>query len=84
MIFATALKHALVLGCTVAAPILAALFAGGLLIAFLQSATQLREQSLSSVPKLVIAVLVLTAAGAWMGGQLQSLMHDAVVAAVSR
>ena len=84
MIFASALRHSLLLVLTVAAPILAAVFATGLVIALLEGVTHLRESSLSSIPKLVVAVLVLGATGAWMGGQLQSWMHDALVAAVAR
>lgn len=50
----------------VAAPVLAAALAVGLLISVLQVATQLQEMTLSYVPKLLIAGFVLIATGPWM------------------
>lgn len=50
----------------VAAPVLVAALAIGLLISVLQVATQLQEMTLSYVPKLAIAALVLAALGPWM------------------
>ena len=38
----------------------------GLLIAFIQAATQLHESTLSFVPKIVAGVVVLLVAGPWM------------------
>ena len=54
----------------VSAPALgAALLIGGL-VGVLSAATQVQEQSLSFVPKLVGVALVLAAAGGWMAAQL--------------
>jgi flagellar biosynthetic protein FliQ len=50
----------------VAAPVLIAALAVGLLISVLQVATQLQEMTLSYVPKLAVAALVLVALGPWM------------------
>ncbi len=50
----------------VAAPLLAACLVVGLLISVLQVATQLQEMTLSYVPKLLIAGVVLVALGPWM------------------
>lgn len=50
----------------VAAPVLIAALAVGLLISVLQVATQLQEMTLSYVPKLGISALVLIALGPWM------------------
>ncbi|HYF23045.1 MAG TPA: flagellar biosynthetic protein FliQ [Caulobacteraceae bacterium] len=50
----------------VAAPVMAAALAGGLLVSVLQVATQLQEQTLSYVPKLLAAAVVLIALGPWM------------------
>lgn len=52
--------------CLVAAPVLVAALAIGLLISVLQVATQLQEMTLTYVPKLLIAVVVLVALGPWM------------------
>ncbi len=63
---------ALLTATKVAGPVLFATLAIGLLLSIVQSATQIQEQTLTFVPKLVVTavVLVLTGAGAcapWRG-----------------
>ena len=50
----------------VAGPVLAAALVVGLLISVLQVATQLQEMTLSYVPKLLVAAIVLLVLGPWM------------------
>ena len=50
----------------VSAPVLLAALAVGLLVSVLQVATQLQEATLSYVPKLLVAVIMLMALGPWM------------------
>ncbi|WP_416757879.1 flagellar biosynthesis protein FliQ [Roseateles sp. So40a] len=50
----------------VAAPILLTVLAVGVLVSVFQAATQINESTLSFVPKIVAAVLVLAIAGPWM------------------
>ena len=50
----------------VAAPILLTVLAVGVLVSVFQAATQINESTLSFVPKIVAAVLVLAVAGPWM------------------
>lgn len=50
----------------VAAPILLTVLGIGLVVSVVQAATQIHEQTLSFVPKIVGAVVVLTIAGPWM------------------
>lgn len=50
----------------VSAPILAVTLVLGLVISVFQVATQIQEQSLSTVPKIIAAVAVLVAFGPWM------------------
>jgi flagellar biosynthetic protein FliQ len=47
-------------------PLLAACLIVGVLISILQVATQLQDMTLSYVPKLFVAVIVLVALGPWM------------------
>lgn len=54
----------------IAAPLLFATLAVGVLISVLQVATQLQEMTLSYVPKLIVAVLILMLFGPWMIGHL--------------
>jgi flagellar biosynthetic protein FliQ len=50
----------------VSAPILLVVLAVGLVVSVFQAATQINEATLSFVPKVVGAVVVLTVAGPWM------------------
>ena len=50
----------------VSAPVLLAVLGVGLLVSIFQAATQIHEQTLSFVPKIVAAVAVLMFAGPWM------------------
>ena len=56
----------------VAAPVLLTVLAVGLVVSIFQAATQIHEATLSFVPKIVAAVVVLVVAGPWM---LKSLVE---------
>ncbi|MGD8956210.1 MAG: flagellar biosynthesis protein FliQ [Chromatiaceae bacterium] len=53
-----------------AAPILLASLAVGLIVAMFQAATQINEMTLSFVPKLMIIAVVMITAGPWMIRQI--------------
>jgi flagellar biosynthesis protein FliQ len=69
------LEQLLWTGATIAAPLLFACLTVGVLVSVLQVATQLQEMTLSYVPKLIVAVLVLFALGPWM---LHQITHFAI------
>ncbi len=50
----------------IAAPVLIATMVVGLLISILQAATQIQEMTLTFVPKIIVAALVLLFLGPWM------------------
>ena len=50
----------------VAAPVLLTVLVVGLVVSIFQAATQINEQTLSFVPKIIAAVAVLGFAGPWM------------------
>ena len=54
----------------VSAPPLLVALAIGLTVGLLQAVTQVQEQTLSFVPKLVAVATVLVVGGGWMGGHL--------------
>jgi flagellar biosynthesis protein FliQ len=54
----------------VAGPILAAILIVGLIISIIQATTQLQEMTLSYVPKMVVAGLLLIMLGPWMIGRI--------------
>jgi len=59
-------EQALQVTVMLSAPILLSALAVGLVVAMFQAATQINEQTLSFVPKLLITVVVLSIAGPWM------------------
>jgi flagellar biosynthesis protein FliQ len=56
----------------VAGPILAAVLLVGLLVSILQATTQLQEMTLSYVPKMLVAGLLLIFLGPWMVGRMMN------------
>ena len=59
-------RHALELTLLVSAPMFIAALVTGLIVSIFQAATQINEQTLSFVPKVIAAVLTLAIAGPWM------------------
>jgi flagellar biosynthetic protein FliQ len=59
-------QQALWLLLMVSAPVLVAVLVVGLVVSVFQAATQINEATLSFVPKIVAAVVVLGIAGPWM------------------
>jgi flagellar biosynthetic protein FliQ len=62
--------HAMEVGLKVALPILLVGLVIGLLVSIFQAVTQIQEQSLSFIPKILGLVVVIIVAGPWMLGQL--------------
>lgn len=58
--------HAMQVTLMVAAPVLAVVLVIGLLVSIFQAATQINEQTLSFIPKLVGVIASLVVAGPWM------------------
>ena len=58
--------HAMQVTLMVAAPVLVVVLVIGLLVSIFQAATQINEQTLSFIPKLVGVVASLVIAGPWM------------------
>ncbi|HEX2985422.1 MAG TPA: flagellar biosynthesis protein FliQ [Caproiciproducens sp.] len=69
------LQAAMVAALKLAAPVLIASIAIGLIVSIFQAATQIHEQTLSFVPKLVAIAAVLIILGPWM----MQTMNDFVV-----
>lgn len=59
-------RQAIEVSLVIAAPMLLAALAVGLIISIFQAATQLNESTLQFVPKLVVMFAVLLLAGPWM------------------
>ena len=63
-------REALMITLLVSAPILGAGLIVGLVISLLQAVTQVQEQTLAFVPKIVAMVLVAVLLLGWIGGQI--------------
>jgi len=69
------MKEAMLVAFEIAGPLLLISIAVGLLVAIFQAATQIHEQTLTFVPKLIVIALVLLALGSWMS----KVMNEFVV-----
>jgi flagellar biosynthetic protein FliQ len=63
---------AMQLALKVALPLMLAGLAVGLIVSVFQAVTQIQEQTLSFIPKIMITFVVLVVGGPWMLGQLTS------------
>lgn len=67
-------QEALLVAMKISAPLLIASIAIGLVVAIFQAATQIHEQTLTFVPKVLVIALMLIGLGSWM----MTLMNDLV------
>jgi flagellar biosynthesis protein FliQ len=68
-------RNAMEITLMIAGPMLGTVLLIGLLVSIFQAATQINEQTLSFIPKLVGVFVVLTIAGPWMLTTLVDYMH---------
>jgi len=61
------------------APVLGSLIVVGFVIGVMQAATQVNEQSIGAVARLVTAIGVLVLAGGWMVERMAAFLHSAIV-----
>ncbi|QCI17495.1 flagellar biosynthetic protein FliQ [Buchnera aphidicola (Acyrthosiphon lactucae)] len=71
-LFHNAVKVALI----IALPLLLAALISGLVISVLQAATQVNEQTLSFIPKIVSVLGTIVILGPWMLGIMLDYMHN--------
>ncbi len=69
-------KNALYLAMIISAPPLIATLIAGLLVSLLQAITQIQEQTITFVPKLIALFLSLLLFGFWMLSQLVSFTEN--------
>jgi flagellar biosynthetic protein FliQ len=75
----TFLMQAMQMMLVVSAPLLVSILAVGLAVSVLQAATQVNESTLSFIPKLVVAALVLVAGGPWLLAVLVEYLQRVLV-----
>ena len=76
LVIMTIVKKALITGVTVGVPILIISLVVGLIISIFQATTQIQEQTLTFVPKLIAIILVLVLGGPWMLNKLVMLTNE--------
>lgn len=69
------LTDALITGLKISAPLLITSILVGLIISVFQAATQVNEQTLTFVPKIIAIALVLIALGPWMMSTMVDFMN---------
>ena len=68
--------HAMEVGLKVSLPILLVGLVVGLVISIFQAVTQIQEQTLTFIPKVVAMAVVIVIAGPWMLGQIVSYTQN--------
>ena len=66
----------MMLAAKVAAPVLLTALLVGFLISLFQAATQIQEQTLSFVPKMIAVAIALLVSGNWVLSELVSFTHS--------
>ena len=69
-------RHAMEITVMISAPVLLVALIIGLIISIFQAATQINEQTLSFIPKLVGILLALVVAGPWMLSVMSDYLRE--------
>ncbi len=69
------IQHAMVIAVKMAAPVLIISMAVGLIISVFQAATQIHEQTLTFVPKLIAIAVILVLLGSWMMESMSDFVY---------
>ncbi len=77
-------QQALWITVLLAAPLLLAALVTGLVVGLFQAATQIQEQTLSFIPKLLAMVVALIAAGPWLLQTITDYTSDLIINTVPR
>lgn len=76
MVVASVLRDALTVAIKLSAPMLILCMAIGVVVAIFQAVTQIHEQTLGFILKLVIIIVVLLVGGTWMMSTLQDYTKE--------
>ena len=77
-------QQALTITVLLAAPLLIAALVTGLVVGLFQAATQIQEQTLSFIPKLLAMVVALVATGPWLLQTITDYTSDLIINTVPR
>ena len=71
--------RALYLILILSAPMLISALVVGLIISIIQATTQIQEQTLSFVPKIIVTFVSVILSGPWIAGELSNLIRELFV-----
>lgn len=77
-------REALTVTVMLAAPLLLAALITGLVVGLFQAATQIQEQTLSFIPKLLAMVIALLATGPWLLQVITDFTSDHIINTIPR
>ena len=69
-------RHAMEITIMISAPLLLVALVVGLIVSIFQAATQINEQTLSFIPKLLGVLIALVVAGPWMLSVMTDYLHQ--------
>jgi flagellar biosynthesis protein FliQ len=69
-------RQAIMVTLLVGSPVLVAGMLVGLIISLVQAVTQIQEQTITAVPKLVVMVLAIAVLAPWLINQMVQYSHD--------
>lgn len=69
-------RRAIFIAAEVSAPVLIICLIVGIVISIFQAATQIHEQTLSFVPKIIIVLVVIIIGGGWMVNQISDFTKE--------
>ena len=77
-------RQAIVVAMLISSPVLLVGMAVGLLVGLLQAVTQIQEQTIAFVPKLVVMVMTLALLAPWLINQMVQYSHELLTSIPSK
>jgi flagellar biosynthetic protein FliQ len=77
-------RQAIMVTLLVGSPVLIAGMVVGLIIGLLQAVTQIQEQTIATVPRLVVMVLAIAVLAPWLINQMVQYSHELLVSIPTR
>ena len=77
--FSDIAKQAITVGLMISAPMLIGALLMGILVSIFQAVTQINEQTLSFIPKILVIIGALVLTAPWMTDQLTTFTKDLII-----
>jgi len=77
--FSDIAKQAITIGLMISAPMLLGSLVMGILVSIFQAVTQINEQTLSFIPKILVIIGALVLTAPWMSDQLTTFTRELII-----